>query len=105
MYGKSSEPARKTAVRFMKRGRNTNSAMEEVSPHEGHSSPLRSEPQLRHLVILAVGRLGNPWFAHQCTSARMRAPQTAREIRHMVLPAHYKAVLVGLPARETRRSW
>jgi hypothetical protein len=42
-------------VRFMKRGRNTNSAMEEVSPHEGHSSPLRSDPQFRHLVILAVG--------------------------------------------------
>jgi hypothetical protein len=35
----------------MKRGLKTSSAIEDVSPHSGHSSDFRSEPQLRHLVI------------------------------------------------------
>src|SRR5713226_6272153 len=72
MYGKASEPSSKIPGGRMSRWRNVSSAAAVVSPHEGHWSVVRSEPQSRHRVMnepqqmtrTAVSSLGQPHKGH-----------------------------------------
>jgi hypothetical protein len=62
--------------------------MKEVNPHEGHSSALRSDPQLRHLVIQFKSRIMRlPRNLHRRAAAhsRMIRPQQRNGLRSSLL--------------------